>query len=132
MLKRSKQVEKYRPKWSYLNYYYYFSEKYDTYSTSWMTAFFEKKRPNSEQRIYFETALGETAVYRNCKIIVTIAEFSFLLSSKIEVFATVVKGFQLLLLQRAQVMILEATPIHPPSIIIFGKVVFHLAPVAVF
>ena len=60
-----------------------------------MILFFERKRSNSEQRIHFETALSETALYRNSKIIVTIVGLSLLLSTKIELFATVVKGFQL-------------------------------------
>ena len=50
--------------------------------------FDKKKASNSIQELF----MTETALYRNCKIIFTIAGFSLLLSSKILLFAT--GGFQ--------------------------------------
>ena len=69
----------------------------------------------------------ETALYGNYKIIFTISGFSLLLSSKIELFATVVKGFQLEIIIRKCSIVNVGGDADPPLITIFGKVNFQLA-----
>ena len=61
----------------------------------------------------------ETALYGNYKIIFTIAGSSLLLSSKIELFATVVKGFQLEIIIRKSSIVNVGGDADPPLITIW-------------
>ena len=76
-----------------------------------------KKGSNSIQKLL----MTKREVYRNDEIIFTIAGLSLILSSKIGLFATVVKSFQMeIIIKKISALEFGSNP-DPPLITIFGK-----------
>ena len=88
----------------------------------------QKKTRNLIQKL-FKT---ETALYGSYEIMFTIAGSTLLLSSKIDLFMIVVKGFQCKAIDTKS-SILDITDVpEPPLVTTFGKVIFNKTQATVF